>query len=210
MGSEKHIENETSDTIVNIPLWFKLFVLLVTVPVISTVLYLYWAYICEPLVYQSPASLGLPAIVIFCMSLLVFTFTPWNEVRMLFKKIGPLELQGILDTQAHERDEDLSNVEERLTTLEDKVFKSDELDFIRKSFDSPKLRGLLIAFLTAHEPTPYSPLRIKKWGVKQQNFEKLIDYELPHIREVLRELVADNILTTVVSEKGNTLYKLIS
>ena len=189
--------------------WFKFFVCAITVPIIVTILCLYWLYINEPYTYKSPELLGLPSILIFCISLLVFTFIPWDSIRHIFKKIGPFELQEILNTQATERDQDLSDVDDRLTELEDKIFDTDEMSFVSKSFYGPKIRELLIAFLKEYDPTPYSPLRIKKWACKQEGYEDFENFELPHIRQVLRELVSEQKLTTVVSTKGNTLYKLI-
>ncbi len=197
-----------NNTKVNIVLRFKLIVLFVTVPVIVAVLYLYRAYISDPLINHSPATLGLPIILIFCVSLLVFVFTPWEELRTLFKKNKPQELQKIIETQVHERLAALSNIDERLTTIEEQVFKLDEKPFRSNPLNSTKLRELIIQFLTAHNAAPCSPEKIKDWGAQQQGFEQLNGYELPQLCEALRELVSHNILKIVVSKNGNTLYKI--
>lgn len=207
------MESNTNDELAeskNLPWWFKVLVSVITIPVILVVFYLYWLYIFNPDSYQSPKELGLPIILMFSVSLLVFAFIPWEQVRLIFKKIGPFELQEMLNTQANERDKELSEIDERLTTLEDKVFTGDETSFITKSFYGPKLRQLLVKFLSEYEPTAYSPTKIKKWAAKQKGYEEFSKFELPHIRLVLRELVSEGILTTVVSRKGNTLYKIIS
>ena len=208
MHQKKNIATVVDNTKVNIVLRFKLIVLFVTVPVIIAVLYLYRAYISDPLVNHSPATLGLPIILIFCIFLLVFIFTPWEEIRTLFKKNKPQELQKIIETQVHERLEALSNIDERLTTLEEQVFKLDEKPFRSNPLNSTKLRELIIQFLTTQNTAPCSPEKIKEWGAQQQGFEQLSGYELPQLCEVLRELVAHNILKIVVSKSGNTLYKI--
>ena len=208
MYPKKNIATAMDNTKVNIVLRFKLIVLFVTVPVIVAVLYLYRAYIADPLINHSPATLGLPIILIFCISLLVFVFTPWEELRILFKKNKPQDFQKIIEMQVHERLAALSNIDERLTTLEEQVFKLDEKPFRSNPLNSTKLRELIIQFLTTQNIAPCSPEKIKEWGAQQQEFEQLSGYELPQLCEVLRELVSHNILKIVVGKNGNTLYTI--
>ncbi len=210
MYQKENIATAVENTKVSTILRFKLIVLSVTVPAIAAILYLYKAYMTEPLVNQSPANLGLPIVLIFCISLLVFVFTPWEEIRILFKKNKPLDLQSIIETQVRERLEALSNIDERLTTLEEQVFDLNEIPFRSNPLNSTKLRELIIQFLTINNSEACSPDRIKEWGAKQEGLERLSGYALPQLCEVLRELVANNVLKIVVSKNGNTLYKIAS
>jgi len=208
MYQKKNIASAMESTKVSMLFRFRLIVLFITIPVIAAVLYLYSEYVFEPLVNMSPAALGLPSIFIFCILLLVFSFTPWEEISMLFNKNKPLEIKTIIETQVHERHEALSNIDERLTTLEEQIFNLDEVPFRSNPLNSTKLRELIIEFLTTHKNDPCSPDKIKEWGAKQEGFEQLKGYKLPQICEVLRELVTNKVLKVVVNKKGNTLYKM--
>ena len=210
MYQNKKIANAMESTNFNALFKFRLIVLFITVPIIAAVLYLYGEYILEPLVNQSPDALGLPVIFIFCISLLIFSFTPWEEIRILFKKNKPLDFKEIIERQIHERHEALTNIDERLTTLEEEIFNLNEKPFRTNPLTRTKLRELIIQFLTTHKKEPCSPNRIKEWGSKQDGFEKLNAYELHQLCEALRELVAHKILNVVVSNDGDTLYKLAS
>ena len=210
MYQKKNIARVMENIKVSILFKFRLLVLLITAPVIAAVIYLYQAYILDPIVNQSPAALGLPIIFVFCVLLLLISFVPWEVIRALIKKNNALKLQTIIETQAHERHEALSNIDERLTSLEEQVFNLDEEPFRSNPLNRTKLRELIIEFLTTYENEPCSPEKIKEWGSLQEGFEQLNGYGLHQLCEALRELVANKILKIVVSKKGDTLYKIAS
>jgi hypothetical protein len=72
-----------------LPKGFKIFVLILTVPVIISILTYYWQYMFGALSLKSPVSLGLPSILIFCLVIVISTFVPWEKkgVSTLYSSI---------------------------------------------------------------------------------------------------------------------------
>ena len=113
-----------------------------------------------------------------------------------------------MNTQATAFAEEFTELCVRVDELEGKLRGVDEISPISESLTTPVLRPLVIEFLNKFEPTPYSALRIREWGGRQQGFEQLKDYDLAMIRHVLQSLVAEGKAATRVSQLGNTLYKM--
>src|SRR5690606_34550475 len=99
-------------------------------------------------------------------------------------------------------------LQERIETLEVKVRSLHGIADLVESFEEPKLRELLLGFLTKYKQWSFSPSRIRAWGSQQQGFSELAKYEHPFVRSTLQKMVADGLLETRVSKKGNTLYRI--
>jgi len=84
----------------------------------------------------------------------------------------------------------------------------DSTAFITEHLKEPELRDLLTKFLTTYNKWAFSPSRIKAWGVQQQGFSKLSEYDHPFIRATLQKMVSENTLETRISKKGNTLFRI--
>ncbi|MEL6956938.1 MAG: hypothetical protein AAFO88_09875, partial [Pseudomonadota bacterium] len=54
----------------------------------------------------------------------------------------------------------------------------------------------------------FSPLRIAKWGARQDGFSFLSKYSSGEIGADLKSMVADGVAETRTSKKGGTLYRL--
>ncbi|HAG29378.1 MAG TPA: hypothetical protein DCL39_07955, partial [Alteromonas macleodii] len=81
------------------------------------------------------------------------------------------------------------------------------ISFVEQA-DEPELRKELLRFLQAYSQWSFSPSRIKAWGSKQAGFTSLGKYETSFIRLTLQKMVAEDILVTRISKKGNTLYRV--
>ncbi|ODB93520.1 hypothetical protein A3194_02185 [Candidatus Thiodiazotropha endoloripes] len=171
-------------------------------------LYYYYSYLSCPDEVASPSDLNLSVILIFCFSVLFVLHIPWEKYGLRIKRIGALEFEQVVETQAAEHAEDLSEVEERLLNLEQAMRETHEGVQFNEMLAEPELRNLLISFLSTHNRWAFSPLRIRKWGSKQAGFENLSNYDPALLRSTLRKLVAEGVLETRVSKKGNTIYRI--
>lgn len=85
---------------------------------------------------------------------------------------------------------------------------SDESFQLAQIYHEPDIRDLLLIFFTDNDKIPYSPLRIRRWASQHEGFRLLKDIDPAVLRSILRKLVAEGVLETRVSKKGNTLYLL--
>ncbi|MCK4842116.1 MAG: hypothetical protein KAT04_09580 [Methylococcales bacterium] len=174
---------------------------------VIVMVYLYYCYIQCPSFSASPKDLGLPTIFIFCATGLVLILFPWHKFKVNITKIGPVEFEHIIEGQATEHAQDLSEIDDRLANLERKI-KTTSYALLTKK-DETKLKPLLLEFLTKYiRKGAFSPQRILKWGIEQEGFESFAEYDPALLRSTLRKLVAEKRLVTSVSKKGNTLYKI--
>ena len=67
----------------------------------------------------------------------------------------------------------------------------------------------ILRFLRAYNRWYFSPLRIQRWGGRQQGFEFLSNYDTYSLEVELEKLVKLGKLRTTKSKKGNIIYKLI-
>ena len=86
-------------------------------------------------------------------------------------------------------------------------FEFDTSTFLPCSI-APVLPELLIKFLEAFEGFYFSPLRIQKWGAKQNGFGDFANYSTMQIKNELERLLKLNKLKLTISKKGNKIYKI--
>ncbi len=184
--------------------------LLITLPILG-----FWAWsftiyrkhIFDPVNYVSPSSLGLPAILLFTASILFLLHLPWKKMGLRIKKIGAIEFEEIIKTQASEHTEEIAYLQSKITQIELK-FSKQVNSAAEQLPPEDDIKNLILSFLTEYSQWSFSPLRIQNWGVKQPNFQRIGQHSLPTIKRKLRELVAENKLATRLSKKGNTLYRV--
>lgn len=171
--------------------------------------WLMWDYVQDPRQSASPQDLQLGNVMIAALAILVLAVVPWQKLGLRIRKIGAIEFDRVVSTQANEYAEEFSEQRTRIVELEKMVHALDDTSETSKYFAAQNLRPLVIEFLNAFQPTAYSPRRIREWGARQRGFERLKDYEQGMIRRILQDLVAEGRLATRVSRLGNTLYKVI-
>lgn len=168
----------------------------------------YWCFVENPNVPPSPSQLGLPTIFVFSGAMLILLLIPWERLGLRLKRIAGFEFEQVVETQATEHAEELTEIEDRLASLEKAVRDVHEGIQLEEMYYEPELQERLLDFLTRYESTAFSPMRIRQWGAKQPGFERLATYDPAFLRRTLRRLVAEGILETRISRKGNTLYRI--
>lgn len=169
---------------------------------------LYVAYIASPQGIPSPSDLQLGSVFIFSSAIFLLLTTPWAELGLRINKIGPIEFERVINAQNREHIEEISELRQLLNEVDAKVRGLDEVSSLSETMAPVDLRPLITDFLRQHPATPYSPLRIQKWGAKQRGFEKLSIYSLSNVRKVLQDMAAEGLLETAVSKMGNTLFRI--
>jgi hypothetical protein len=88
----------------------------------------------------------------------------WENFQFRIRKIGPVELDQIISTQADERERDISELRKRVQALEraqsGRVLEAQSLS----SPEPEELKGLLERFLSNYAAWSFSPTRISTWG----------------------------------------------
>ncbi|MBA6357499.1 MULTISPECIES: hypothetical protein [unclassified Colwellia] len=198
----------SSTSIFSISTPMKLFLSFISLSVIIGCISFVLFYISDPKSYPSPKELGLSGVFLFFVTSLILIWIPWDKLGLRITKIGGIEFKEIVAEQASENAEEFSYLEERIEYLETKLHSMDDLAQFHESFERPELRDLLLEFLTKYNKWSFSPSRIKSWGTRQQGFSKLSSFEHRLIRSTLQSMVAENLLETRISNKGNTLYRV--
>ena len=139
---------------------------------------------------------------------MIIVWVPWANLGVKITKIGGIEFKDIVEEQASEHAEEISDLIDRIELLESQIRQSDSLISFVEQADEPELRKELLRFLQAYSQWSFSPSRIKAWGSKQAGFTSLGKYETSFIRLTLQKMVAEDILVTRISKKGNTLYRV--
>jgi len=203
-------EEELTDasTPFEIPFWLKIVVSIITLISIVLCICLITQYVYDPKKAASPNDLGLNSIFLFSITSVILVWIPWQRLGIKITKIGGIEFGEIAAKQASEHAEELTYLQGRIESLEENARESDSTLFITEHFKEPELKNLLIRFLTTYSKWAFSPSRIKAWGVQQQGFSELSEYDHPFIRTTLQKMVTENILETRVSKKGNTLFRV--
>ena len=201
-------ELESSTNTFSISTKMKLFLSFIALLVIFSCISLVYLYIGDTKNYPAPKELGLSGVFLFFVTLLILIWIPWDKLGLRITKIGGIEFKEIVAGQASENAEEFSYLEDRIEYLETKLHSMDSLAQFHETFERPEVRELLLEFLTKYKQWSFSPSRIKSWGAHQQGFAKLSSYEHRLIRSTLQSLVADNLLETRLSKKGNTLYRI--
>lgn len=167
-------------------------------------------YLADPDVYVSPKDVGLNGIFLFSISAIFLVWAPWSRLGIRISRIGGIEFKEIVREQASEHAEEISYLEDRIESLEEQTIKTDENGGLIEAIREPELRKILLEFLTVYKDAAFSPYRIRVWGARQPGFTSLSDYDPPFIRRTLQRMVAEDILETRISNKGNTLYRIAS
>lgn len=193
------------------PSWLRWSLTVVLFFMIVICLFLYVAYVKYPENTAPPVELGLSGLLMFCVTALAIIHVPWHELGYRIKKVGTVEFEQALNAQVAERTEEISYLEKRIAALESalKDKKSIQGSEMFSKMYEPQLRKLLIDFLSANDRVAFSPSRIKEWGLMQPGFENLKTFEVGFIRHVLGKMVAERALETVISKRGNTLYRIV-
>lgn len=86
--------------------------------------------------------------------------------------------------------------------------KSTSQDQLEISLDKNGIRHNIVIFLDQYKAWYFSPLRIVKWGGKQKGFDILNSYSVKEVSIELKEMQKEGIVISVMSKKGNPIYKL--
>jgi len=163
-----------------------------------------YAYLifCNP-DHIDPDKFGLPTTLVVLIVILIVINLPWDKMGFRVKKIGMIELENVVKTQARGNSKELADLQRQIDELKAKLpEKTEDLN------TDSRLDDLVTKFLNQYSQWAFSALRIKKWGALQSGFEDLKKYETQEIRESLRRLLSKNIVVTRISKKGNTIYKI--
>ena len=212
-----HIENNyekpeeelvSSSSPFEIPISIKVAISIISIILIIVYGLLVLKYVYDPKTFASPSDLDLTSIFLFSITALIIVWIPWQRLGIRITKIGGIEFGKVVAEQASEHAEELSYLQNRIEALESGLRSTNEMADIQEIIREPELRNLLVEFLTKYNTWAFSPSRIKVWGVQQQGFSALSNYEYPFIRSTLQKLVSENVLETRISKKGNTLYRV--
>lgn len=191
-----------------IPGWYRV----VAAAIGSALLLLPLAYIIRyslnPSHFASPAALGLGQLILAGTLILLAAITPWRALGLRIRKVGIFEFDRVIRTQANEHAEELTEIRERIDELEHTARGMDDTSGIADHLDALDLRPLLVKFLKQFRPRAFSPLRIQRWGSRQDGYAKFGTSGVGTIRRVLQRLVSEGSVTTGVSRLGNTLYRI--
>lgn len=117
----------------------------------------------------SPKDLSTTNLFIFSISALVIVWTPWANLVVKITKIGGIEFKDIVEKQASEHAEEISDLIDRIELLESRIRQGDSLISFVEQADEPELRKELLSFLKAYSQWSFSPSRIKAWGLNKQD-----------------------------------------
>lgn len=101
-----------------LPSWLRLIVASLVLVAIGGCLWIIVRYVMHPEYAAAPDKLGLSSILIFLVLLFVLLVIPFEKFNLQIKKIGPLEFEKVIQTQATERAEELAEVRESISRLE--------------------------------------------------------------------------------------------
>ncbi|OZB95776.1 hypothetical protein BBP29_19810 [Alteromonas macleodii] len=209
MDSTEH-EDELGaiSTQFQIPMWVKLLTSFIGLTLLGFCVGYIWFFLNSEPRLPSPKDLSITSLFIFSISSLIIVWVPWANLGVKITKIGGIEFKDIVEEQASEHAEEISDLIDRIELLESQIRQSDSLISFVEQADEPELRKELLRFLQAYSQWSFSPSRIKAWGSKQAGFTSLGKYETSFIRLTLQKMVAEDILVTRISKKGNTLYRV--
>lgn len=196
------------DTEARIPRWYRVVAIAVGLALLLPPLAYMVRYSLKPSGFASPSTLGLGQLILAGAFILLAAITPWSSLGLRIRKVGILEFDRVIRTQASEHAEELTEIRERLSELEHTARGMDETSGISDHLEDLDLRPLLVSFLKQYRPRAFSPLRIQRWGALQPGYTKFGTSGVGAIRRVLQRLVSEGYITTSVSTLGNTLYRI--
>lgn len=191
-----------------VPTWYRWISSLIGLVLLGFPIVFLLRYSMHPGLFVSPADLGLVPMILAGTMILLVSLAPWKGLGIWPRKVGVIEFDRIVSTQAREHAEELAEIRVRIDEIESKVRGLDEISSITENFEDLEIRPLVSKFLEQNRPTAFSPLRIREWGSRQAGFEKLSSVRVSSIRRILQSMVATGNVATRVSRLGNTLYKV--
>jgi hypothetical protein len=206
-GSEEETIEGSSDAF-EIPWWFRLLSVFVSLMLIVLPVAYIIRYSAQPERYTPPEGLGLVPLIVAGASILLIALAPWRAFGLRIRKVGFLEFERVVNAQATEHAQEFTELRTRLDELEAKQRGMDEIARIGESFEDSEVQPILVRFIEQHAPTAFSPLRVRDWGGRQPGFERLGKLPVSSIRRILKALVAQGRAATRISKMGNTLYKV--
>lgn len=205
MANQDNIDNPEEefdkDLSFELPNAIKRTISIPTIILIALILGIYaYIIVCNP-GHIDPEKFGLPTTLIALIVILIVINLPWDKMGFRVKKIGMIELENVVKTQARGNSKEFADLQRQIDELKAKLPEKTE-------DNDSSLDDLVTKFLNQYSQWAFSALRIKKWGALQSGFEGLKNYETQEIRESLRRLLSKNIVVTRISKKGNTIYKI--
>jgi len=165
-------------------------------------------YILDSKQLASPKEIGVTSLMAISFIGFFLFLIPWEKMGLRIKKIGNIEFVEVVKEQSKEHEQDMVFIEQRLSELEDKVRKNDSLNELIENAATPQLESALLSFLSRNSSTAYSPTRIRYECKKLPEYSNISREEVQFIRRILRKLVSEEKLSTTVSARGNTLYRI--
>ena len=191
-----------------VPRWLRgVGVLLALLLMAPAVLFL-WQYGHAREVAKAAADLGVANLLIAGTVVMLVALAPWNSLQLRLKKVGFVEFERVVNTQAKEHVEAFAELRARIEELENRIQGLDGVSKIADHLSEVDLTPLLLRFLEQFRPRAFSPVKIRQWGARQPGYEVLEHYPQGAIRRVLQSLVASGRVTTRVSKMGSTLYRI--
>ena len=184
----------------SLPLWFRFVSAVFATALVSPCIIFLWKYSHGSATSKEASDLGITTLLIAGTIVALFAFAPWKSMGLSLRKIGFVEFERVINTQAMERIIDLTELRGRIEKLERVGIDEDRPR-------SDDVKSQLSKFLREHRRWAFSPLRIQQWGGRQSGYEDLSQVSVGEIREALQQMVARGQLTTRISRRGNTLFK---
>jgi hypothetical protein len=191
------------------PFWFRCSAIALAALLMVPSLAWMQATMHAPSKEAGPVDFGVAHLLIAGALIALLAITPLSRLGIRIRKVGVVEFERVINTQAKEHAAELAELYSRIEELETSIRRLDSVAPISEYFSELDLRPLLEKFLSQHQPRAFSPLRIQQWGGAQPNFEKLGSSSQSAIRAVLQKMVQAGTATTVVSKLGKTLYRAL-
>ncbi len=159
---------------------------------------------CDP-EYIEPSKFGLPEILLLSIALLTIINIPWTKLGVRIKRIGILELEKVVKTQANGNSQEFADLQEQIDILKKKISPSSpSVADIENTLDEA-----ILDFLRKYSNIAFSPLRIKNRGANENiDIFKSASTTTAKIRESLRRLLSQGKILSKVSKRGNTIFKI--
>lgn len=194
--------------VLHVPKWLRGVGVGLALLLIAPAVQFFWQYGHAHEVAKSAADLGVAKLLIAGTVVMLIALAPWNSLQLRLKKVGFVEFERVVNTQAKEHVEAFAELRARIEELENRIQGLDDVSKIADHLNEVNLTPELLRFLEQFRPRAFSPVRIRQWGARQPGYKELEHYSQGAIRRVLQSLVASGRVTTQVSKMGNTLYRI--
>jgi hypothetical protein len=149
------------------------------------------------------SKFGIPEVLLLSITILTLVNVPWHNLGFRIKKIGIIELGEVVKGQAMSISEELADLQKQIDDL-----KINPNNSISRNDENSKLDTLIMQFLSKNKTIAYSASRILNLSSQPENFIEIEKYSIKDVRESLRRLLSSEKVTTKLSKRGNTLYKI--